>query len=406
MPQTGLRQQHRAAERPVLQLCAEILKGQQPRNGYGMPVEIIVDRDDLTMHLREFRFEIAHHLVKKRRSRRAGRDCQKARISVIFGILQRIVEFIHQISEHPDAVLILRIALVGLVLRQRQSGKQIQLIGCIDDAAAVRGKAPALHGFDLLDRRPRRFLRECGNRTELFAEFRHAERHDRDALDCRHHAEQIGERLMQIVAVIPCRAEDDLTVHRHAGIGHAAKIFQRFTGFFVAEHFIAQQRIGRLHGDIDRHMHFDDAVNILVGEVGQRDIAALQKGEPGIVILEIDRIPHPLRILVDEAENAVIAAGALFVHERSREAEAGVLIFALAQADLLLGAVPQEAHGQVLCGDGKAIIQHIMDHGIIDRDQAVAGADARFVSRRSGDNIGDLDQSRSPSFHAVKSIFS
>ena len=201
---------------------------------------------------------------------------------------------------------------------------------------------------------------------------------------------------MEIVAVVPCRTEHDLAVHRNPRLGHAPEVPQRIARLFVAEHLIAQQRVGRLHGDIDRHVHFDDTVNVLVCEVRQRDIAALQKGKARVVVLEIDRFAHTLGILVDEAEDAVITAGTLFVHERGRKAEPRILILLLADQDKLRLAVAVKAHIQVLFGDRKAIVQNIVNDGIIDRIQAVTRTDARFRSRRTGGYFGDFDHNAVP----------
>ena len=145
-----------------------------------MAVKIVQHGDDLTVYGRKLRFEVAHHLFEERGGSGSGRNRQKPRISVIFSIFHRVVKLIHQIAEHSDAVFVLRIVLVGVVVRQRQSCEQIQLIGGIHDAAAVCLKTPALHGLDLFDGGAGSLLRKSGNRAEMLPELRHAERNDRD----------------------------------------------------------------------------------------------------------------------------------------------------------------------------------------------------------------------------------
>ena len=230
----------------------------------------------------------------------------------------------------------------------------------------------------------------------MLPELRHAERHHGNALNGRHHGKKIRQRLVEIVAVVPCRAEHDLTVHGNARLRHAPEMPQRIARFFVAEHLVAQQRVGRLHRNVDGHMHFDDAVNVLVGEVRQRDIAALQKGKARVVVLEVDRFAHALGVLVDEAEDTVIAAGSLFVHERGCKSKPGILVFLLADQNRLLLTLSKKAHIQVLFGDCKAIVQYVVNHGIIDRVQAVACPDARFVGRRSGGDFGNFNHNAVP----------
>lgn len=54
----------------------------------------------------------------------------------------------------------------------------------------------------------------------------------------------------------------------------------------------------------------DDALHLPLGEVGQGQVVAHQKGQPGVVILEIEALPHPRRHLVHKAEDAVVGTGA------------------------------------------------------------------------------------------------
>ena len=45
----------------------------------------------------------------------------------------------------------------------------------------------------------------------------------------------------------------------------------------------------------------------MVGHICKSDVIALQKGKPGIIVLKIERLPHPLRELVYKTENALVA---------------------------------------------------------------------------------------------------
>ena len=396
MSQTGFRQQDGLAQIASFELCIQILIGQQAGHGNRMAVKIVQHGNDLTVYGGKLRFKVAHHPFEERCGGGSGRNRQKPRISVIFGIFERVVELVHQVTQHPDAVFVLRVILVGVILRQRQTGEQIQFIGRIHDAAAVCTEAPALHRLDLLDGGTGGLLRKGGNRAEMLPEFRHAERHDCNRLHRRHHRKEVGKRLVEIVAVIPCRTQHDLAVHRNACFAHLPEIFQRLARFFIAEHFAAELRIGRLHRDIDRHMHFDDALDIMVGQVGQRDIAALQKGKARIVVLEIDRVAHSLRVLVDEAEDAVIAAGTLFVHEGGGKAEPRIVILALFQQKGTFLALPHDLDIQQAVRHGVAVVQHIGNHGAVNGNQAVARPDPRFLCRRAGGDFSYFDQIAAP----------
>ena len=83
-------------------------------------------------------------------------------------------------------------------------------------------------------------------------------------------------------------------------------------------------------------MHLDDTVNFVVGQVCQRDIVAEQEGEPLVVILKIERLPHTGRQLVNKAEHTVIGAAVLFIAQIGLEVAAQRLILRLGD---LYGAV-------------------------------------------------------------------
>ena len=64
-------------------------------------------------------------------------------------------------------------------------------------------------------------------------------------------------------------------------------------------------------------MHLNDAVDLPLAEVGKCDIVAKQEGEPLIIILEIQGLPHTRGELVDKAEHAVVGTAVFFVAEIS-----------------------------------------------------------------------------------------
>ena len=162
---------------------------------------------------------------------------------------------------------------------------------------------------------------------------------------------------------------------------------QGVAGFFIAEHFVAEQRIGRLHRDIDRHMHIDNAVHVLIGEIGQRDIAALQKGKPRIVIFKVNGLAHPFRILVNKAEDTMISACFLLIHERRGKAQPQVLILLLMHLHGIAFAAAVAADGKDPGSRCKTVIQNIMDYRFIDRNQLISGLNPCFCSRRAADDI-------------------
>ena len=90
---------------------------------------------------------------------------------------------------------------------------------------------------------------------------------------------------------------------------------QRSSGFVVWER------------NIDRcQMVADNPVDIVVAHVGQCNIISLQEGQTRIVILKIQGGTHSRRHLIDEAENAVVAAGTVLIHELVLECDADFLV--------------------------------------------------------------------------------
>ena len=52
-----------------------------------------------------------------------------------------------------------------------------------------------------------------------------------------------------------------------------------------------------------------DPVELRLLQIGQRDVVAVQEGEPEVVVLDVEALAHSSRQLVDEAEDALVGAG-------------------------------------------------------------------------------------------------
>ena len=96
----------------------------------------------------------------------------------------------------------------------------------------------------------------------------------------------------------------------------------------IFQHLDPQFRIHGLYGNVDRfHTILDDTFHIGIFQVGQCHIVALQKGQSGIIILKVDRGPHPFGILVDKTEDAFIPAGMTFIHQAFVKMDPQFLVF-------------------------------------------------------------------------------
>ena len=172
---------------------------------------------------------------------------------------------------------------------------------------------------------------------EVLAVIRHAAGDCRHALHHRGQLQQVSEGAAQLVAVVDATAEHELTVQLDAARRQPGQIVEHLAATLVGQHPYPQCGVCRVDRDEDwADMHLDDTVNFVVGQVCQRDIVAEQEGEPLVVILKIERLPHTGRQLVNKAEHTVIGAAVLFIAQIGLEVAAQRLILRLGD---LYGAV-------------------------------------------------------------------
>ena len=90
-------------------------------------------------------------------------------------------------------------------------------------------------------------------------------RNYRHALHRRVESFKIGKTAFEMLAVVYVLAEDDLPVHRDAGVGKAAHYVHHLSRVFVFHHENAQLRFRRMDGNIDRRkVHLTNAVYLTV----------------------------------------------------------------------------------------------------------------------------------------------
>ena len=85
-----------------------------------------------------------------------------------------------------------------------------------------------------------------------------------------------------------------------------------------------------MYRDIDgRNTHFDNALHILILHIGEGNIVTVDEREAGVIVLEVNGLTHALGVLVDEAEDALIGAGVLFIHQGCFKLQPDVIVFIL-----------------------------------------------------------------------------
>ena len=202
---------------------------------------------------------------------------------------------------------------------------------------------------------------------------------------------QVPDGAFQLLSVIKSLAKNDLPVHFNARFIEPVHLFQRFTRKTIVKHPAAQFRIRSLKRDVNgRHVIFDDALHIHIRHVGERYIISLQKGKPGIVVLKIERRTHSRGHLVNKAENTLIRAGTVIVHQSVFKNDTKVffiILINLQQPFFTGGFRHQNLHifilGQIL------IVEHVLYCLPIYLEEPVPGFYFHFLRNAARFNPGN-----------------
>ena len=273
--------------------------------------------------------------------------------------------------------------LVEFVLGELEPGLEVELVAAEEDARAVLLQTVIGKAGDLFDGLGRVLGREGRQRIQSLAELRQPHGDDGNAVHAGIHLLEIAHRAFERLSVVQPRAADDLTVHHDPASGEAAHDPDALPRAGIAQHFAAQRGISGVHRDVDRtDVQVDDALNLSLREIGERDVVAQKKAKTRVVVFEIHRRAHAGRQLVDEAENTVVGAGARAVHQIALELQPQVAALGLSHADAVLRAVgaPQHDRKRAVVSE-KLIVEHIDDPIAVDRHQAFA--DLRFPPQRT-----------------------
>ncbi len=129
--------------------------------------------------------------------------------------------------------------------------------------------------------------------------------------------------------------------------------------------------------DIERRESFgDDPLEIQFGEPRERREVAVQEREAIVVVFQVERSPHALRQLMDEAELTVVVAGLDLVEDRCvyfgphRFAE----LLLHDHVEALLVANHDQRH---LCVIGEDLpTDHVTRHLAVDCEDLITGLEA------------------------------
>ncbi len=142
---------------------------------------------------------------------------------------------------------------------------------------------------------------------------------------------------------------DDLAVHLDAVIEQGAQPTQAGGAAAVAQHLRPHIGVGCVDAHVERSEPLGhDSLQVGLGETGQGREVPVEERQAVVVVLQVEARPQTGRQLVDEAELAVVVAGAHLVEHCRLHLDAQRLAGPLGHVDLQL----ESAASQVEAGVG------------------------------------------------------
>ena len=289
-----------------------------------------------------------------------------------------------ELRGHADPVLVLGQVVVGVERRERPSGQEEVLVGGVHQAPAQRVDEPLLpRGHDVDD--PLRLRPGVRSHLGLGGVVAHPERHDAHRRRAGEPVEHAEQGVVEHVTVVDAGAHHHLPVHLDAGVEQRREPPEAGGAAPVAQQPGPQLGIGGVDAHVQRaQLLGDDALEIGLGEAGERGEVAVEERQPVVVVLQRQALPHARGQLVDEAERAVVVARAHAVEHRAGEVEpqghAGVL---LDQHQLLEPAAADLELDARLVGLD-LVPDDVAHHLAVEREQLVTGEEPGGSRRRAG----------------------
>jgi hypothetical protein len=156
-----------------------------------------------------------------------------------------------------------------------------------------------------------------GPHAGLAVEPGHAEGHDRQRRQLGEAVEHPGQRVVEHGAVVEARAHHHLAVDRHAVVEQRPQPAQAGGAPPVAQHLGPHPGVGGVDAHVQRAEPLaHHPLEVGLGEAGEGGEVPVEERQPVVVVLEVQAAAQAGRQLVDEAELAVVVAGAHPVEQR------------------------------------------------------------------------------------------
>jgi hypothetical protein len=287
---------------------------------------------------------------------------------------------------------VLRKPLVVGTSGERPPGHQVVLVGDVDDAPTDCSEEVVLHLGHEIDHGSRLGARVHAHRW-LRRVATHAERHNGCGRQVGVLVEETSQRVAEHCSVVYTGAHHDLAVYLNPGVEQGAQPAQADRTPPIPEHPGANFRVGGVDADVQRAQPIGDyTLEVRLGEAGQRREVPVQERQPVVVILDVKARSQVLGELVDEAELAVVVAGAHTVEDRRVDLDAqrcsGELLDGRHQVETPAPDVELE---RGLVGED-LIFDDVAGRLTVHGHDLVAGSEARLCCRRTGRHRHDPRQ--------------
>ena len=293
----------------VLEGAPERVAGEQPRRRHRRAEQGVLERHNFEPGPGGGG-ERLQHLRHKGRHRGAGDDADPLARQAGTEPARRGGDARLQVAHGADAILaLLEVAVPGRG-RQRFTGLEVQV---------VRAEAPREPA--LLERSGRKVPHRRQGRPAIvhrgladqlvLAELRERHRHDRDRQDHVSQAVQVAQRPHQLRPVVHPGHEHHLGVKRDPPLPEGAQLGDDLGRIGVAQQPAAHRRVGGVHRHVQRREAvLDDPLLVPGLQVREGREIAVAERQAVVVIADVERRPHRLRIPVHKTEVAVIGAAA------------------------------------------------------------------------------------------------
>jgi hypothetical protein len=128
----------------------------------------------------------------------------------------------------------------------------------------------------------------------------------------------------------------------------------------------------------------DDTLEVRLGEPRQRREVAIEETQPVVVVFQVEAPAHPLRQLVDEAELAVVVAGAHPIEHGAGDLGAERAPRRLGDGDLLFEAVAGEQQVDLGLVGPQPPLDDVPRDATVEAQDRVARADPGLFGGRAG----------------------